>query len=103
MIRPLKLIWLISMRSFKMEIMNYLILRLVSRDSKAFLEEESIRAAVSKKLILEHVDRASIFWDEEGDIIFHPPIYKKDKNYWISLLNSILDRDSWEIISSNFQ
>jgi len=78
--------------------MNYLVLKLISRNADSILEQERIRTAINKKLVLEHVDDTSIFWDEDGDLIFHPPLHRQDKGYWLSVLNSVIDKKRWEFI-----
>ena len=80
--------------------MNYLVLKLVSRNIDSILEKERVRNAINKKLVLEHVDDQTIYWDEDGDLIFHPPVHKQDKNYWLSVLNAVVDKKRWEFILS---
>lgn len=80
-------------------IMNYLVLSLVAKEASAILERERIKASINKLLVIEQVDDRSIFWDEEGDLLFHPPVHKKDKSYWLSVLNSALDRKNWEFVA----
>ena len=82
--------------------MDYLVLKLVSRNSNSMFEEDKIRAEINKKLILEHVDFKSIYWDEDGDLMFHPPTYQKNRAYWVSLLNAVLAGKNWEFITSKF-
>ncbi len=79
--------------------MNYVVLSLISRKKGSVLEMERIKKAITNLLVLEHVDDRSIFWDEEGDLLFHPPIYRQDKGYWLSLLNSAIDKKNWEFIT----
>jgi len=79
--------------------MNYVVLSLISRKKGSVLEKEGIKKAITNLLVLEHVDDRSIFWDEEGDLLFHPPVYRQDKGYWLSLLNSAIDKKNWEFIT----
>ena len=60
------------------------------------MEFERIKELINKFLVIEYVDDDTIFWDENGDLIFHPPVNKKDRGYWINLLNSLIDNRSWE-------
>ena len=61
------------------------------------LEFEKLKSQVNKILTLEFVDNSTIFWDDEGEVIFFPPVHKSNKNYWISLLNKMLDPTKWEV------
>lgn len=79
--------------------MNYVVVSLISRKKGSVLEMERIKKAITNLLVLEHVDDRSIFWDEEGDLLFHPPVYRQDKGYWLSLLNSAIDKKNWEFIT----
>ncbi|UKN01405.1 hypothetical protein K6119_16890 [Paracrocinitomix mangrovi] len=76
--------------------MDYILLSLNPRKSFSLIELERVKTFINKLLVCEYVDDKSIFWDENGDLIFHPPVNKKDKNYWINVLNSQLDIDKWE-------
>lgn len=78
--------------------MNYLVLSLIGKNSVSVLERERVKAAINRLLMIELVDNRSIFWDEEGDLIFHPPVNKKDRTYWLSILNGAVDRGKWEFI-----
>lgn len=79
--------------------MNYLVLSLISRRSGNVLEKERIISSINKLLVIEQVDDRSIFWDEEGDLLFHPPVHKQEKGYWLSLLNAAIDKNNWEFIT----
>ena len=79
--------------------MDYILLSLIPRKSSSILEFERVKKAINRLLVIEYVDDSSIFWDENGDLIFHPPVNKKDRGYWVNILNSQIDRDNWELIS----
>ncbi len=79
--------------------MNYLVLSLIGKSSASVLERERIKAAINQLLVIEHVDDRSIFWDEEGDLLFHPPVHKQDRSYWLSVLNAAVDKRNWEFIT----
>ncbi|MEX1000514.1 MAG: hypothetical protein WDZ35_00215 [Crocinitomicaceae bacterium] len=78
--------------------MNYIVLSVIARNSYSILEFERIKERVNKALSLELVDTKTIFWDENGDFLFHPPIHKLDKGYWISALNNLLVNTNWEVV-----
>lgn len=78
--------------------MNYLVLSLIGKNSVSVLELERLKAAINRLLTIEFVDDRSIFWDEEGDLIFHPPVNKQDRTYWLSVLNNAIDKGKWEFI-----
>ena len=79
--------------------MDYILLSLISKRGFSILEFERIKALINRYLVVEYVDDESIFWDENGDLIFHPPVNKKDKTYWVNLLNSHIDTKNWEFIT----
>ncbi|MBD3636415.1 MAG: hypothetical protein HUJ25_03660 [Crocinitomicaceae bacterium] len=79
--------------------MDYMLLSLIPKRSFSILEYERIKDSINRMLVLEYVDDSSIFWDENGDLMFHPPVNKKDKGYWLNILNSLIDRNNWEFVS----
>ena len=79
--------------------MDYILLSLIPKRSFSVLEFEKIKELVNKLLVIEFVDDESIFWDENGDLIFHPPVNKRDRSYWINNLNSRLNNKNWEFIT----
>lgn len=79
--------------------MDYILISLIPKKAFSMLEFDRIKALINRFLVIEYVDDQTIFWDENGDLIFHPPVNKKDRNYWINLLNSQIDDKNWEITS----
>lgn len=79
--------------------MDYVLLTLIPKSSFSLLEFERVKKLINKYLVIEFVDDKSIYWDENGDLIFNPPINKKDKGYWVNTLNAQLDLNNWELIS----
>lgn len=79
--------------------MDYVLLTLIPKRAHSILEFERIKKLVNRLLIIEYVDDKSIYWDENGDLIFHPPVNKKDRGYWVNTLNSQINDSNWELIS----
>lgn len=78
--------------------MDYILLSLIPKKTFSVLELERLKKKINEFLEIEFVDFNSIFWDENGDLMFHPPVNKKDKGYWLNLLNSSLKNSNWEFI-----
>lgn len=79
--------------------MDYILLSLIPKKNFSVLEYERMKALINKFLVIEFVDTESIFWDEDGDLFFSPPVNKKDRNYWLNAINSHIDNNSWELIN----
>ena len=75
--------------------MDYILISLISKSGFSILEFERIKNLINQFLEVELVDNESIFWDEDGDLMFHPPLHKKDRNYWINSLNACIDNKNW--------
>lgn len=76
--------------------MDYVLLSLIPKSKFSVLELEKLKTKINNFLAIEYVDLNSIFWDENGDLLFHPPVNKKDKGYWLNTLNSNLKNSNWE-------
>lgn len=76
--------------------MDYILLSLVPKKAFSILEFQRIKERINKALGNEFVDENSIYWDETGELMFHPPVYRKDKYYWVKSLNENLGSDNWE-------
>jgi hypothetical protein len=79
--------------------MDYILLSLIPKKAFSILEFERAKKLINRLLEIEFVDNKSIYWDENGDLLFHPPINKKDRSYWVNVLNTQIDKDNWELIS----
>ncbi|MCB9224849.1 MAG: hypothetical protein H6582_11765 [Crocinitomicaceae bacterium] len=79
--------------------MDYVLLTLIPKKTFSILETEKVKKLINKLLVMEFVDDKTIFWDENGDLIFHPPVNKRDRNYWLNALNSQIDGKYWELKS----
>lgn len=77
--------------------MDYIILSLKAKRAFTLPEQEQIKKRINELLALEYVDDSTIYWDEDGDILFHPPVNKRDKNYWINVVNDYIKKDNWEL------
>jgi hypothetical protein len=82
--------------------MDYILLSLLPKHTFSMLEFERLKNRINKLLEMEFVDERSIFWDDNGDLMFHPPINKKDRNYWVDFLNKQINIENWEFISGKF-